>query len=423
MRSPPPSGATAISPPGMRTVESAAPSVGEVKELALSGARTAGRLGRGRWSVIGAMTVTLILYAIAWPTLPLTHEISPPLLPLISGVAVLPFALVLVRPALGWAVVAAAGLVIPIVFDRLPGYDYPWQVVHILVMLTLLFAVAVREEIRLVLVVWVATTLLFAAFVPGSDGWGWGIGIAAIVVFGLLVRWLLISRRQLAREEEISELERARRAILEEKAHIARDLHDIVAHHMSMIVVQAQSAPYRLPDVGDEVRAEFDALGAAAREALNEVRTLLGVLRSDGQLPEHEPQPGLHRIEDLFDSSRRAGIPLETGTVGVPGHVSDGVGLTIYRILQESLANSARHAPGGRVCARLLWEPQTVTVEVVNGPAAAETGTAERPDRGGGNGIRGMAERAAVVGGHLVAHPRSDGGFEVRAVLPVLREA
>ncbi len=405
----------------MRTVETPAPSVGEVKELAKSGARTAERLGRGRWSVVAVVAVTVILYAIAWPTLPLTHDISPPLLPLISGMAVLPFLLVLVRPALGWAVVAAAGLVVPIAFDRLPGYDYPWQVVHILVMLALVFAVAIREEIRVVLVVWVATVLLFAAFVPGRDGWGWGIGISAIVVFGLLVRWLLISRRQLAREEEVSELERARRAILEEKAHIARDLHDIVAHHMSMIVVQAQSAPYRLPDVNDDVRAEFEALGATAREALNDVRTLLGVLRSDGQLPEHEPQPGIDRIGELFDSSRRAGMTLETETLGIPGSVSDGVGLTVYRILQESLANAARHAPGARVCARLQWEPATVTVEVTNGPAvAAEFDAAARQsERSGGNGILGMAERASVVGGRLVAHPRPDGGFEVRAVLPM----
>ncbi|MEU5843320.1 histidine kinase [Rhodococcus sp. NPDC047139] len=392
-----------------------------VKELVSSGVTTAGRLGRGRWSAIAVVAVTLILYAIAWPTLPLTHHVSPPLLPLVAALAVLPLAMVLVRPVVAWIVVGAAGVVIPIAFDRVPGYSYPWQVVHILVILALVFAVAVREEIRIVLVVWVATTVLFAAFVPGRDGWGWAVGIAAIVVFGLLVRWLLVSRRQLAREEEVSELERARRAALEEKARIARDLHDIVAHHMSMVVVRAQSAPYRLPDVGDDVRAEFDALGSTAREALNEIRTLLGVLRSDGQPPEHEPQPGLDRIEGLFESFRQAGMSLETETVGTPVDVSDIIGLTVYRILQESLANAARHAPGARVCVRLTWNAETVTVEVVNGPAAAGTSaiTVDGQDHGGGNGIRGMAERASVVGGRLVAHPRQDGGFEVRAVLPV----
>nr|WP_308197015.1 histidine kinase [Rhodococcus sp. CH91] len=394
-----------------------------MKQLARSGVNAARAWGRGRWSIVIAVAVTLMLYAVAWPTLRLTHDISPPVLPLISGAAVLPFALVFIRPALGWAISAATALFVALAYDPVEGYGYPWQVVHILVMLTLLFAVAVHEEIRIVLVVWVATTLLFAAFVPGRDGWGWGIGIGALVVFGLLVRWLLLSRRQLAREEEASEHERARRAILEEKARIARDLHDIVAHHMSMIVVQAQSAPYRLPGVDDEVRAEFDALGSAAREALNEVRTLLGVLRSDGQLPEHEPQPGLHSIEDLFDSARRAGMLLETEATGAPDRVSEAVGLTVYRILQESLANSARHAPGAPVRARLAWEPGAVTVEVINGPAAVGPPTIGHQDRSGGNGIRGMAERAAVVGGQLTAHPRQGGGFEVRAVLPVLLEA
>ncbi len=116
---------------------------------------------------------------------------------------------------------------------------------------------------------------------------------------------------------------------------------------------------------------------------------------------------------------------LETRIEGVPGRVSDGVGLTVYRILQESLANAARHAPGARVCARLLWEPATVTVEVTNGQSSVDdlVATVRPSDRSGGNGILGMVERASVVGGQLVAHPRPGGGFEVRAVLPVLTGA
>lgn len=373
------------------------------------------QFGRRHWSTIGVVSVTLILYAVAWPTLHLTHDVTPPVMPLVSAAAVFPMLLVWTWPALGWALTAATALVVPIAFDRIGGFEYPWQVVHIIVILVLVAAVAIRETIRVVLGVWIATVALFFAFVPGNDGWGWAIGITAIVAFGLLVRWLVISRRQLAHVEEVSELERARRAILEEKAHIARELHDIVAHHMSMIVVQAQSAPYRLPDMSDEARTEFASIGTTAREALNDVRSLLGVLRSDGELPENVPQPGLDRIDDLFDASRRAGVRLETATTGSPSGVTDGVGLTMYRILQESLANSARHASGADVEARIDWEVGTVTVSVMNGPGERGGST---PDHGGGNGIRGMAERATAVGGHLVAHPRNDGGFEVRAVLP-----
>ncbi|WP_407445913.1 sensor histidine kinase [Rhodococcus sp. (in: high G+C Gram-positive bacteria)] len=375
------------------------------------------RYVRRHWAAICVVSVTLILYAVAWPTLHLTHEVSPPVMPLVSAAAVFPMLLVWVRPVLGWALTVATALVVPVFFDRVDGFGYPWQVVHIIVMLVLVAAVSVREDIRVVLAVWLATVLLFFGFVPGNDRWGWAIGITAVVAFGLLVRWLVISRRQLAHEEEVSELERARRAILEEKAHIARDLHDIVAHHMSMIVVQAQSAPYRLPTMTDEVRAEFDTIGTAAREALNDVRGLLGVLRSDGQLPESAPQPGLDRIADLFEASRRAGIRLDARTTGVPAGVTEAVGLTMYRILQESLTNSARHASGADVATCLDWGNGTVTISVTNGPG--ERG-APAPDHGGGTGIRGMAERAAAVGGNFVAHPRSDGGFEVRAVLPTL---
>ncbi|MBM7460264.1 signal transduction histidine kinase [Rhodococcus coprophilus] len=386
-----------------------------MKKLPSSGMKATVQSGRRHWLTIGVVSVTLILYAVAWPTLHLTHDVTPPMMPLVSAAAVFPMLLVWNRPTLGWALAVATALVVPIAFDRVDGFAYPWQVVHIIVMLVLVAAVSIREQIRVVLVVWIATVLLFFAFVPGNDGWGWALGITAIVTFGLLVRWLVISRRQLARVEEVSELERARREILEEKAHIARELHDIVAHHMSLIVVQAQSAPYRLPEMSEPARAEFESIGTTAREALNDVRSLLGVLRSDGELPESAPQPGLDRIEELFDASLRAGVRLETTTTGSPSGVTDGVGLTMYRILQESLANSARHAPGADVTARIDWEVGTVTVSVTNGPG--ERGRSDS-DPGGGNGIRGMAERATAVGGHLVAHPRHDGGFEVRAVLP-----
>lgn len=366
------------------------------------------------------MAATLILYAVAWPTLHLTHEVPAPLMPVVAALAAGPFVAIRTDPALGWAVSAGAALAIPRAFDLVPGYDYPWQVVHILVLCALLVAVSMRASLQIAGLVWAATVVLFFTHVPGQNGWGWALGLTAMAVFGLLVRWLVLSRRQLARQEEVSELERARRAILEEKARIARDLHDIVAHHMSLVVVQAQSAPYRLPDVSDEVRAEFESIGALAREALNEVRGMLGVLRSDGTLPEHAPQPGLGRLDELFDASRRAGVDLTARVEGDTASVSDSAGLAVYRILQESLANAARHAPGSEVSVQVVCGPDRVDVTVRNGAAEDDDGDrpAVQPDLGGGNGIRGMADRAASVGGRLYAHPRPDGGFEVSASLP-----
>jgi len=378
------------------------------------------RAAEGQWLNVAIVVVTAILFAVAWPTLQLTHQVSPPIQPFVAALATFPFLLIRSNPALAWAVSAISALVIPRVFALQGGYDYPWQVVHILVMLALLAAVSMRAAIPVVGVAWISTVLLFLADTPGTNGRGWAVGLTAIVVFGLLIRWLVLSRRQLAQQEELSELERTRRTVLEEKARIARDLHDVVAHHMSMVVVQAQSAPYRIADMSDETRAEFESIGAAGRAALNEVRGLLGVLRSDGQLAEHAPQPGVQQISELLEGSRRAGIPVSWHVDGDPTLVSESVGLVMYRILQESLANTARHAAGAAVEVKIAYESPIASVSIVNGPPRRSLVSAlTRHESTGGNGIIGMRERAQAVGGVLTTHLHDNGGFEVHAEFPV----
>ncbi|WP_072690913.1 sensor histidine kinase [Rhodococcus marinonascens] len=365
----------------------------------------------GQWLNVAIVVVTAILFAVAWPTLHLTHQVSPPIQPFVAALAAFPFLLIRANPALAWAVSAVSALVIPQVFALQEGYDYPWQVVHILVMLALLAAVSVRAALPVVGVAWISTVLLFLADMPGTSGRGWTVGLTATVVFCLLIRWLLLSRRQLAQQEGLSEFERTRRTILEEKTRIARDLHDVVAHHMSMVVVQAQSAPYRIAGMSDETRAEFESIGAAGRAALNEVRGLLGVLRSDGQLAELAPQPGVQQIGELLEGTRRAGIPVVWHVDGEPSRLPESVGLVMYRILQESLANAARHAPGADVLVDIAYS-SPATLSVVNGssPRADSVPAAESS---GGQGIIGMRERAHAVGGVFAAGPRADGGFEV----------
>ncbi|MBY6411194.1 sensor histidine kinase [Rhodococcus sp. BP-252] len=374
------------------------------------------RLVAGRVVDVVIVLVTAILYAVAWPTLQLTHDVSPPLMPIVAALAVFPFLLVRANPALGWAISAASALVVPVAFDNVPGYDYPWQVTHIMVMLVLVFAVSLRCAMPIVGVAWGATVLLFLSFTPGDDGIGWAVGFTAVVVFGLLVRWLVLSRRQLARQEEVSELERARRAILEEKAKIARDLHDVVAHHMSLVVVQAQSAPYRLDDVSPSAAAEFESIGATAREALNEIRGMLGVLRSDGHVVDDAPQPSASDVDALLVSAQRAGVRLTWTSTGQPSLVSAGTGLALYRILQESLSNAARHAPDSDVRVRLDYGSDLVFLEVINGPSPAGVVAVENS---GGHGVQGMRDRARGAAGWLDTRPLSDGGFEVVARLPV----
>ncbi|OZD09412.1 two-component sensor histidine kinase [Rhodococcus sp. 06-235-1A] len=367
---------------------------------------------------VSIVAVTAVLYSIAWPTLPLTHHVSVPLLPLVGALAAFPFALIRVNPALGWAVSALSALVVPVVFDRVPGYDYPWQVVHILVLLALLFTVALRSPPSILLLSWLASMLVFFAFMPGSDGVGWSVGLTAVVVFGLLIRWLVLSRRQLAQQEEVSELERTRRTVLEEKAKIARDLHDVVAHHMSMVVVQAQSAPYRLDDVSLAAAEEFESIGATAREALNEIRGMLGVLRSDGQQWQDAPAPNALDLERTLRASSKAGMDVRWNITGPVASVSETTGLALYRILQESLSNAARHAPEAAVTVDITVGPSTVVMTVVNAPSPKIGVTHAAGSDTGGHGIAGMRDRARAAHGWLHAAVLPDGGFEVAVHVP-----
>ncbi|MFE3541492.1 sensor histidine kinase [Nocardia sp. NPDC059177] len=369
------------------------------------------------WFDLATVLVALILYSIAWPTLFVTHEVAPVLAPLVSALAVFPILLVRINPALGWAISAGAALLLSLALSPSPGNDLPFEVVHIIVLFVLLFAVALRAPVQVIVVAWLAQSMLFAATMPGSDTgpvWGWVIGFGALALFGYLVRVLVDSRRQLEQQEEVTELERARRAILEEKARIARDLHDVVAHHMSMVVVQAQTAPYRIADLEPAARAEFESIGATARTALNEIRGLLGVLRSDGQLPEHAPQPRAAEVPALCASAQRAGVPVQWSVTGDLETVPETTGLAVYRVVQESMANAARHAPGAAVHVGVAVTAGGVGVTVRNAPAA----TVPRPTLGGGHGIEGMRTRVAAVGGELAAAPTSTGGFEVSAHLP-----
>ncbi len=249
---------------------------------------------------------------------------------------------------------------------------------------------------------------------------------------------------ELAREhEEQARRQGERRAALEERARIAREMHDVVAHHMSMIAVQAETAPYRITGLPDGARAEFAALGQSARDALTDMRRLLGVLRGcepGAREPQRLPQPGLADVPALVEGARRAGADI---SLRMPGHeaaASPVVGLTAYRIVQESLSNAARHAAGAAIQVAIAQEAGIVTVKVENEAGAAGEpgagGTADDGDAGGGqcgqgqcgrgqcgqgqggHGLAGMRERVAMAGGWLAAGPRAGGGFAVRAGLP-----
>jgi signal transduction histidine kinase len=243
----------------------------------------------------------------------------------------------------------------------------------------------------------------------------------ALFVIQIALDATIASRRAghaLAEQVAQSELGEARRTVLEERTRIAREMHDVVAHHMSLIAVQAETAPYRLDDLSEGTKKEFAALSATAREALNDVRRLLGVLRSEGPA-ERAPQPQLADVATLIETSRRAGLSVE---LSMPANgaaaVSHAVGLCAYRIVQEALSNAGRHAPGAWVHVALERDPDVLRLDVVNGPPTT-TADAEVEGTRTGHGIAGMKERVALVGGSLSAGPNIIGGFAVSAVLPL----
>ena len=221
--------------------------------------------------------------------------------------------------------------------------------------------------------------------------------------------------RILATEKALVEAQ-ARAAVTEERARIARELHDVVTHHLNLVVLQAMAADGRAGR-DQPVRESLQLIERSGREALTEMRRLLGVLRDeDGERP-LTPQPGMDDVGRLVDSARTAGLSVDLAVAGVPRRLPAGLALTVYRIVQESLTNAARHAAGSRVGIRLRYEPDAVDVAVLD-----DGGRPADSSHGGGRGLLGMRERVAVFAGTLEAGPSPDGGFAVHARLPLPAE-
>jgi signal transduction histidine kinase len=254
---------------------------------------------------------------------------------------------------------------------------------------------------------WVAVLLGLPFFVYawGADNGAVAAALLAAVVFGFVVgnSRRLTSERDEAREQQ---------AAMGERARIARELHDVVAHHISMIVVQADTARLATPGMPAEGAEKLLSIRATAREAMDELRRVLGVLRDDaGGDVEHAPQPGLDQLAELLDAARGAGTPVRLVVEGRATTLAAGVDLTAYRIVQEALTNARRHAPGAAVDVELRYGEETLTVSIRDtGPGAAATAE--------GHGLRGMRERAETVGGTLRTGPGEHGGFVVEAELP-----
>ena len=219
--------------------------------------------------------------------------------------------------------------------------------------------------------------------------------------------------RVLATEKELVEAQ-ARAAVAEERARIARELHDVVTHHLNLVVLQAMAASGTLDRDPERVREPLQVIERSGREALTEMRRLLGVLRDEDAERPLTPQPGVEDVDALIGSARTAGLAVGLAVSGTPRRLPAGLALTVYRIVQESLTNAARHAAGSRVGVSLRYEPDALDVAVVD-DGGAPVGQAP----GGGRGLLGMRERVAVFAGTIEAGPVPDGGFAVHARLPL----
>ena len=271
---------------------------------------------------------------------------------------------------------------------------------------------------------WIGLALAVIPFWVGFVIIGGGVSdfVAVTVLYGgsWVIGQTLRERGQrnaaLAERAERAERDRAAeaaRAVAEERARIARELHDVVSHSISVISVQTQAVRRRLgPDHPREVD-DLRAVEATARQAMAEMRRLFGVLRAEGERPALAPQPGLDQLDRLVEESRAAGVPVEAVVEGEAVPLPPGLDLAAYRIVQEALTNVRKHAPGGRVIVRLCFGERDLDVVV------EDTGAGRLPDAAsGGLGLVGMRERVSLYGGELTTGPMTDGGYAVRARLP-----
>lgn len=385
------------------------------------------------------------------PVAPPIPAPSPPLPPAIPEVPhPVPAVEHLLPPADAWELLAAALTALPLVLRRRFPLAVYWVVMGATVLLhqghvaadatTVTFAsglvaaysAAMYSPHRTAVVVSLAAgVVLYAVFplVPDVDE-----GLVPLLVLLPIALashgvHLWRQRERALRTEREAEL---RRAVEAERSRIARELHDVVTHNVSMMTIQAGAARTVLATSPDQAREAMLAVEAAGRTAMSELRHVMGLLTmaADGPDPatyvELAPQPGLDRLTELTDRVRASGVPVDVAVKGGPVALPAGVDLAAYRVVQEALTNVVKHAPGARVSVTVEYGPERLHVEVSDtgtaGPGSGpsrDRGPGRRPaEPGGGHGLLGLRERLAVYGGTLRTGRGPAGGYQVRAVIP-----
>jgi signal transduction histidine kinase len=264
-----------------------------------------------------------------------------------------------------------------------------------------------------------AVVLVVASELSGPPAWFLQVpaGLAEVTIgvglwlVGNTIRGLEERTRRLQREQELA----TRVAVADERARLARELHDVVAHSVSVMVVQAGAARRLLGRQPERAAEALLSVESNGREALAELRRMLGVLTDDGGSPALAPQPGLRQLDALVERVGAAGLPVQVRIEGSPRPLPPGLDLTAYRIVQEALTNALKYAKGAPTEVLLEFGEGELTLEVLNTGEAVLIPTSA----GSGRGLLGMRERVSVYGGELEAGGRPEGGFAVRARLPL----
>ncbi|PUB26151.1 signal transduction histidine kinase [Promicromonospora sp. AC04] len=376
------------------------------------------------WTVVSIAAVALV--AIGWPLTASgygTHPAAAMAFTLVHCAA----PILAVRwpwAGLGASVPAALALMV-VTADATPVWPWPWPVTVLLAHCLTVFVLALRHPWYWAASLWSAgamlTVLAPAAIVDDAGEAAVANGVVlvslsgGIALVGVLVRLWILSMIRMEQAERLSAAEAGRRRELEERNRIARELHDVVAHSMSVITVQASTARYRQPGLDEAAQQEFEEIAASSRRALGEMRGLLGILRGQDTAPT-APLPGLPDVAGLIDSTRASGV--EITYAGTDAVVPDAVGLTGFRVVQEALSNALRHAPGSSIAVTVAItdDGHDLRVRVTNSAPARS----DEPTPGAQLGLAGIRERAAAFGGKVAAGPTPDGGFQLTATLPVV---
>ncbi|MFC8674226.1 sensor histidine kinase [Streptomyces griseorubiginosus] len=345
---------------------------------------------------------------------------------LVGVLALAPVLLTMVRPVMAfWLSLVATAVSYALASTQ--WEEWPWLAGSFACHLVVLTVVALRTRPRTAAWMWLLTLVYGLVWQGafGSDVWHYRHSNTLELLFVSALFLLVVSvwhirkdaQQSVTAQQTVTAHERSRRTLLEERTTIARELHDVVAHHMSVVAIQAEAAPYRVENPPPELEKAFATIRENAVAALTELRRVLGVVRAEDYEAPDAPQPTLADLDALLDNVREAGLSVDKTVTGAVRELPQGVELSAYRIVQEALSNTLRHAPGASARVEIGYVLGGLGLRVVNGPLPHPA--LVKPSPGAGHGITGMRERVSMLNGEMTAEATDEGGYEVTVFLPV----